>query len=155
MLCFFYIACDVSITLAEQTSTIPIKLCDPLLLVGDMRVIGGADERPLGGLVVEYDAKAPVEVDFADTGFIEQDVVLRSFVDRRDRSGLLVVGDCENKHLACAEAGGHGFFIGYIDHVYFEFPLDALLLQSNRAQQFDTFFDGVGELVAAFVVNKK
>lgn len=139
----------------DRAESVLVELGDPLLLVGDMRVIGGADERPLGGLIVEYDAEAPVEVDFADTGFIEQDVVLRSFVDRRDRSGLLVVGDCENKHFAGAEAGGHGFFIGYIDHVYFEFPLDALLLQSNRAQQFDTFFDGVGELVAAFVVNKK
>lgn len=66
----------------DRAESVLVELRDPLLLVGDMRVIGGADERPLGGLIVEYDAEAPVEVDFADTGFIEQDVVLRSLVDR-------------------------------------------------------------------------
>lgn len=54
----------------DRAESVFVELRDPLLLVGDMRVIGGADERPLGGLVVEYDAEAPVEVDFADTGFI-------------------------------------------------------------------------------------
>ena len=66
----------------DRAESVLVELGDPLLLVGDMRVIGGADERPLGGLVVEYDAEAPVEVDFADTGFIEQNVVLRGLVDR-------------------------------------------------------------------------
>lgn len=75
----------------DRAESVLVELCDPLLPVRDMRVIGGADERPLGGLVVEYDAEASVEVDFADTGFIEQNVVLRGFVNRRDRSGFLII----------------------------------------------------------------
>lgn len=56
----------------DRAESVLVELGDPLLLVGDMRVIGGADECPLGGLVVEYDAEAPVEVNFADTGLLSR-----------------------------------------------------------------------------------
>jgi precorrin-6B methylase 1 len=39
MLCFFYIACDVSITLAEQTSTIIKKIA--VVLSGDVGFYSG------------------------------------------------------------------------------------------------------------------